>query len=148
MLNFLPGSCRICRFRQAPPLPPAPPKIAAESVPKMTSKNDTQKIKFGTPKGFPLGTQWEPKITKTWSQEHHKRQLEHTSEKASEKAPILSARTCQNHGRVFQNHTFQVFSRGLKNDSQRPRFWRPSGLPNPNKPSPGGSPKNIEKWVP
>ena len=102
---------------------------------------------FGTQTGFQLRPNGSKKH-KTWSQEYRKRQLENMSEKASEKAPILSARTCQNHGTVFQNHTFQVFSRGLKNDSQRPRFWKPSGLPNPNKPSPGGSPKKSKKLVP
>ena len=145
MLNILPDPCRICMFRQAPPLPPAPPKIAAGSVPKTTSKNDSQKIKFGAQTGLPLGPQRDPKITKSWSQEHHQRQLENMSEKASEKGSIMSARTCQNHGMVFKNHIFQVFSKGLKHDPQRPPFWRPSGLPNPKKPSPGGAPKNIEK---
>ena len=51
-------------FRQAPPTTPAPPKIAAGSVPKTSSKNDSKKIEFGTKRGVPLGPRWEPKVIK------------------------------------------------------------------------------------
>ena len=132
-------------FRQAPPLPPAPPKNAAESVQKVTSKTDPQKVPILTQNGLPLDPQWEPKMTKMRSQDDQKIQLRQSTKKVSGKAPILTAWNCQTHRRVIKNRGLQVFSKGVKNDLQRPPFWKPSGLPNRKKPSPGGCPETIEK---
>ena len=132
-------------FRQAPPLPPAPPKNAAESVQKVTSKTDPPKVSILTQNDLPLDTQWEPKMTKMRSRDEQKIQLGKSTEKASEKAPILTAWTCRNHGRVMKNQGLQVLSKSIKNDLQRPPFWKPSGLPNRKKPSPGGCLETIEK---
>ena len=81
-------------FRQAPPLPPAPPKNAAESVQKVTSKTDPPKVLILTQNDLPLDPQWEPKMTKMQSQDEQKNQLHKKLENASEKAPILAAWTC------------------------------------------------------
>ena len=90
-------------FRQASATPPTPPKNAAESAQKVTSKSDPQKVPILTQNGLPLDTQWEPKMTKMRSQDEQKIQLGKSTEKASEKAPILTAWTCRNHGRVIKN---------------------------------------------
>ena len=82
------------------------------------------------------------------SQEHQQMKLQKMYEKNAEKPSISSAKTCQNYGRVFKNHTFQVFRKGLRNDPQRPPFGVPPGLQNPEKPPPGGYPKTLEKWRP
>ena len=139
-MNHLTSSCRICMFRQAPPLPPAPPHNTANLVQKVTSKTDPPKVPILTQNGLPLDPRWEPKMTKMRSQDDQKLQLRKSTEKASEKAPILTAWTCQNHERVINNLGFQVLSKRLKNGLERPPFWRHSGLPLPK--------KNISGWVP